>query len=51
MIDDGRFDPPYILLDFDSGTKIIIKQNDEQILLEEYIKREVRKALGEVTDA
>ena len=50
MIVDGKFDPPYILLDFDNGTKIIIKQNDEQILLEEYIKREVRKALREVSE-
>ena len=50
MIDDSKFYPPCILIDLDEGTKIIIKQNDEQMLLEEYIKWEVRKALAEVNE-
>ena len=39
-----------ILIDLDNGTNIFVKQNGEEIPLDEYLRMEVRKALKEKSE-
>lgn len=51
MIDcNGNIHAARFLIDFDRYQEVVVRKNGEEIPLEEYIKREVRKALGEVRE-
>ena len=47
---NGNISVARVLIDFDNNQAVVVRKNGEDITLEEYIKREVRKALREVSE-